>query len=121
VQADEQVEKVGPAGSPSGDEVPGTCVTPGVKVVWAWPIPINTAISVIIMHNRTKTLNVRRNARQSIIAASHTGGRPHMDIAKGSFATLVLYSVLAFRWNVEDLSLLLDSFLCLIEPEPGYL
>ena len=42
------------------------------------------------MHNRTKTLNVRRNARQSIIAASHTGGRPHMDIAKGSFATLVL-------------------------------
>lgn len=33
VQACEQEEKVGPAGSPSGEEVPGTCVTPGVKVV----------------------------------------------------------------------------------------
>jgi hypothetical protein len=43
VQAYEQVEKVGPAGSPSGDEEPGTCVTPGVKVVWAWPVvrPLN--------------------------------------------------------------------------------
>ena len=33
VQACEQVEKVGPAGSPSGEETPGVCITPGVKVV----------------------------------------------------------------------------------------
>ena len=38
VQACEQEEKVGPGGSPSGEKVPGTCVTPGVKVVWAWPV-----------------------------------------------------------------------------------
>ena len=61
-----------------------------------------------MMHNRMKTINVSRNARQSIIAASHAGGRPHMDIAKGSSATLVLRgadlthnnSVLTFRRNV---------------------
>jgi hypothetical protein len=90
VQADEQVEKVGPAGSPSGEEKPGTCVTPGVKVVWVWPVPSNTAISVITMHNRTKTISASRNARNAIIAASHTEAAPNMNIAKCSFATLVL-------------------------------
>ena len=43
VQADEQVEKVGPAGSPSGEKKVSGGVTPGVKVVWARPVvrPLN--------------------------------------------------------------------------------
>jgi hypothetical protein len=75
LQAYEQVEKVGPAGSPVGEDGVGD-TTPGVKVVWGWPVPSNTAISVITMHNRTKTISASRNARNAIIAASHAGGRP---------------------------------------------
>lgn len=77
VQADEQVEKVGPGGSPSGEEKPGGAVTPGVKVVWAWAVV--RRCSVITMHSRTKAI---RNARNAIIATSSTEAPLMPNVAK---------------------------------------
>ena len=56
VQADEQVEKVGPGGSPSGEEKVTGGVTPGVKVVWAWP--------VARLLNRKRRTSIRFMTRQ---------------------------------------------------------
>src|SRR6516165_4685391 len=86
MRASGQVEKVGPAGSPSGEEKPGTGITPGVKVVWGWPVPSNTAISVITMHNMTKTISASRNARNAIIAASYTEAAPNETLTHAHYA-----------------------------------
>jgi hypothetical protein len=61
VQACEQVEKVGPAGSPSGEEKPGGAVTPGVKVVWAWPV-----VRLLNKKRRTSLCFITRHPVQNL-------------------------------------------------------